>query len=161
VKFDRTLGALGAAARASLVALLLPAASAWAALGGDVAGVQSEQARMRATRAVTSAPQGVSVHDTRLADGSSIRQYVNARGIVFAVAWSTRLKPDFSQLLGRHESEFDAGLAATVRPPGLGRALDIQRGDLVVHSGGRLGAFVGKAWLTSQLPAGVSPDAVR
>jgi Protein of unknown function (DUF2844) len=144
-----------------LAALLLPAASAWAALGGDVAGVQSEQSRMRASRVVASAPQGVTVHDTRLADGSSIRQYVNARGIVFAVAWSTRLKPDFSQLLGRYETEFDAGVADAVRPPGLKRTLEVQRGELVVHSAGRIGAFVGKAWLTSQLPAGVSPDAVR
>jgi len=151
----------GSARGAAALALMMALGPAWAFLGGDLSSVQTDQTRMRASRVTTSAAQAVSVHDIRLADGSSIRQFVNAQGIVYAVAWSTRMKPDFAQMLGRHAAEFDAGVAAKPRAPGLQRGAIVDRGDLVVHSAGRPGAFVGKAWLKSQLPAGVSGDAIR
>lgn len=149
------------ALRAGMLVVLLSAAPAWAVLGGGVADVQGEQLRMRATRAVTTTFQPGSVHELRLADGSSIRQYINAQGIVYAVAWSTRVKPDFTQLLGRYAADFDAGAAAVLRTPGIKRNAVIDQGDLVVQSGGRQGAFVGKAWLKSQMPTGTSANAIR
>lgn len=151
----------GSARGTAALTLVMAIAPAWAFLGGDLASVQADQTRMRAARVTTSAAQTASVHDIRLADGSSIRQFVNAQGIVYAVAWSTRMKPDFAQMLGRHAAEFDAGVAAERRAPGLQRSVTVDRGDLVVHSAGRPGAFVGKAWLKSQLPAGTSADAIR
>lgn len=101
------------------------------------------------------------MHEIRMPDGSSIREFVNAQGIVYAVAWSTRLKPDFTQMLGRHAADFDAGVSAQSQKPGLQRSAAVDRGDLVVHSAGRPGAFVGRAWLKSQLPLGTRSDAVR
>jgi hypothetical protein len=116
---------------------------------------------MRAATATTQIANGVSVHEIRLSDGGSIRQFVNAQGIVYAVAWSTRLKPDFAQMLGRYAAEFDAGAAAAASSPGLKHSAVVDRGDLVVHAAGRLNAFVGRAWLKSQVPPGVNPDAIR
>jgi hypothetical protein len=145
----------------ALPMLALAVSPAWAVLGGDLASVQADQARMRASRVMSSAAPASSVHDIRLPDGSSMRQFVNAKGIVYAVAWSTRLKPDFTQMLGRYAAEFDAGVAARLRTPGLQRSAIVDRGDLVVQSAGRPGAFIGKAWLKSQLPAGESADAIR
>jgi hypothetical protein len=150
-----------AALRAGMLAVLLSASPAWAVLGGGVADVQGEQLRMRATRAVATTLQPGSVHELRLADGSSVRQYINAQGIVYAVAWSTRLKPDFTQLLGRYAADFDAGAAAVLRTPGIKRSIVVDQGDLVLQSGGRQGAFVGKAWLKSQMPVGTSANAIR
>jgi hypothetical protein len=144
-----------------MFAILLQALPAGAVLGGDAAGVPTEQARMRAARITASAGAGATMHELRLPDGSSIRQFVNAQGIVYAVAWSTRMKPDLSQLLGRHEAEFVAGSAATARAPGLKRSISVEGSDLVVHSAGRPGAFVGRAWLKSQLPTGTNADAIR
>lgn len=140
--------------------LVLTAAPAWAVLGGTADSLAGEQTRMHVARATTSAGPGATVHELHLPDGASIRQFINAQGIVYAVAWSTRLKPDFAQLLGRHEADFTAG-AAALRQPGLQRSASVDRGDLVVQSAGRPGAFVGKAWLKSQLPAGTSTDAIR
>ncbi len=145
---------------AAIGLLWAAAAPAWAVLGGGVAEVQGEQIHLRATRAVASTLQG-SVHELRQADGSSIRQYVNAQGIVYAVAWSTRVKPDFTQLLGRYNTDFDAGVATALRTPGIKRSAFVDEGDLVVQSAGRQGAFVGKAWLKSQLPAGTRANALR
>ena len=140
---------------------VLQAAPAFAVLGGDLSTVTAAQSRMRAARVTTAAAQGTTVHELRLADGSAIREFVNAQGIVYAVAWSTRLKPDYSYLLGIHAAEFEAGIAAKASTPGLKRSVAVERGDLVVHSSGRLGSFVGKAWLKSQMPAGQTPDAIR
>lgn len=145
----------------AVLALAGLATPACAMLGGDAAGVKLEQARMRATLAVTGTAQGVSTHDLRLADGSSIREFSNAQGIVFAVSWSTRLKPDFTQLLGRYVTDFDAGAADALRQPGLKRSVQVEHGDLVLQSSGRPGAFVGKAWLKSLWPAGLAADALR
>jgi hypothetical protein len=148
---------------AATLAISIAAASpsAWAALGESVSSVQAEQAQTRASRTSSPAASGVSTHELRLADGSSIRQYVNAQGIVFAIAWSTRIKPDFGQWLGRHAATFDAGVAEAARRPGLQRSVVVERGDLVVESFGRPGAFTGKAWLKSQLPTSVQADAIR
>lgn len=151
--------ARGGCAGLALSLLMAPSLS-WAVLGGDLGTVQGDQLRLRASRTVSGAANGASVHEIRLADGSSMRQFVNANGIVFAVAWSTRLKPDFAQMLGRYVTDFDAANEAP-RAPGIARSAIVDRGDLVVHSAGRLNAFVGKAWIKSQVPAGASPDAIR
>jgi hypothetical protein len=141
--------------------LALCCAPSLAVLGGDVASVQADQVRMRAMRSSAGATQGGPVHEIRMQDGSSIRQFVNTQGVVYAVAWSTRLKPDFAQLLGRHAAEFDAGVSAQLQTPGLKRSAVVDRGDLVVHSAGRPGAFVGRAWLKSLVPAGTRSDEIR
>ncbi|HSB22774.1 MAG TPA: DUF2844 domain-containing protein [Burkholderiaceae bacterium] len=135
---------------------------ALAVLGGDASSVEADRLQMRATRqaAQTAVLQG-SVQEMRLADGSSIRQFINTRGIVYAVAWRTRTKPDFARLLGQYANTFDAGIASAAHPPGLKRSVTVDRGDLVVVSSGRPGAFVGRAWLKSELPDGVRADALR
>ena len=151
-------------ARLSAVAAACVAggAPALATLGGDASSVEADRLQMRATRQTARAAvlQG-SVQEIRLADGSSIRQFINARGIVYAVAWSTRTKPDFGQLLGQHAGTFDAGVASAAREPGLKRSVTVDQGDVVVVSSGRPGAFVGRAWLKSELPQGVRADALR
>jgi Protein of unknown function (DUF2844) len=147
--------------KAAALLLAWAVTPAWAVLGGDLASVQIEQTRMHASRASGGTASGVSVHELRLPDGSSIRQFTNAQGIVFALAWRTRMKPDFAQWLGRYVADFDAAVAAQPRQPGLHRSVAIEQGDLVLQSGGRPGAFVGTAWLKSRMPAGMGADAIR
>jgi hypothetical protein len=133
----------------------------WAVLGGDVTTIQADQTRLRAQRRALVTAQAGAAHELQLAGGSTIRQFVNAQGTVYAIAWSTRLKPDFTQLLGRHAAQFDAGVASQARAPGLKRQAIVDSGDLVVESAGRPGAFVGRAWLKSLLPSGTRTDAIR
>lgn len=154
----------GLARAGPMVAALLLAsavAPAWAVLGGDLASVQVEQARTHMSRASGAAASGVLVHELRLPDGATIRQFTDLQGIVFALAWRTRMKPDFAYWLGRYAADFDAALAAQARTPGLHRSVAVEQGDLVVQSGGRPGAFVGAAWLKSRMPAGMGADAIR
>jgi Protein of unknown function (DUF2844) len=157
---SRTVG-IAAARMAAACALATPIAPAWAVLGGDLASIEADRLQMRATRQAAGANLNGAVQETRMPDGSSIRQYVNAQGIVYAVAWSTRIKPNFAQILGQHAAAFDAGVASAARQPGLKRNVTVDQGDVVVVSSGRPGAFVGRAWLKSQLPVGASVDAIR
>jgi hypothetical protein len=147
--------------RLPAIGLMLAPMVSWAVLGDNLDSIANDQSRMQGSRVATRVAHGGSVHEIRLADGSSIRQFVNAQGIVYAVAWSTRLKPDLTQLLGRYAADFEAGTAAKALTRGVRRRASVDRGDLVVHSAGRLNAFVGKAWLKSQLPPGVDPDDIR
>lgn len=114
-----------------------------------------------AGRATVAAAAGLAVHERRAADGSSIREYVDASGVVCAVAWNSRLRPDLAALLGRHTADWHAGLAALPARRGIQRRVEVAHGDLVVQAGGRLQAFNGRAWLASRCGAGVRSDAVR
>ncbi len=140
----------------------LAAGSAHAVLGGDLSTIADDHQRLKATRlqvAPVTAPS--SSHVITLADGSSIREYTTAGGIVFAVAWSTRFKPDLTALLGQHATAYAAAASEAMKAPGIRRQVELRQGDLVVQSAGRLNAFVGKAWLRSLVPAGVDVDALR
>jgi hypothetical protein len=98
------------------------------------------------------------VQDIRTADGTAVREYVSPDGTVFAVSWSGPVMPDLEQLFGFHFHSYRDELRT--RRPGRG-PLRIDRGDLVVESGGHMRAFRGRAYLPQQLPAGVSADEIR
>ncbi len=145
-----------------LLASGLAAAPAHAVLGGDASTIAGDGARLNATRhQVAPLSTQVGSHVITLADGSSIREYTNAGGIVFAVAWSTRFKPDLTALLGQHAPAYAAAASEAMKAPGIRRQVDLRRGDLIVQSAGRMNAFVGKAWLRSLVPEGVDVDALR
>jgi hypothetical protein len=159
------LGRASGAARAvpMLAATLFFAAlPAHAVLGGDVSTIGEDQARLRGMRhAVTIASVAMRTHEITLADGSIIREFVTPSGLVFAVAWSTRFKPDLASLLGAHAGTYATAASEALRQPGIRRHVELRRGDLVVHSTAHLNAYVGKAWLQSLVPQGVGVDAMR
>lgn len=139
------------------------AESAMAVLGGDVSTVSDDEARMKGgmKRPLAVHPQQVQAIEIRMTDGSSIREYVGPNGIVFAVAWSTRFKPDLASLLGRHAEIYTAAATEALKTPGIRRSVLLQRGDLVVESASHLNTFVGKAYARSLVPSGVQIDELR
>jgi hypothetical protein len=148
-----------AALAATLLWVTLPA---HAVLGGDVATIGDDQARLGGARSTAaSANVLMRTHEITLADGSSIREFVAPSGVVFAVAWSTRFKPDLAALLGAHAGTYAMAASEALRQPGIRRQFELRRGDLVVHATAHLNAHVGKAWLTSLVPEGVRLDALR
>jgi hypothetical protein len=142
---------------AAWVAALLQPMQALAVLGGDVSAT-------RRTAQAADARQSLALRyrtfETVAPDGSSIREYARPDGIVFAVAWSTRIKPDLPTLLGQHFQPF-AQAARQKAAPGMSRQIAVQQGDLVVHSAGHLNAFAGRAYVRSLVPEGVDVDALR
>lgn len=94
------------------------------------------------------------VTSSQLESGTTVRQYADAGGVVFAVAWSGPFLPDLRELLGSH--------FADLRQVELGEgnrssAVSISRPDFMLVSAGHMGAFQGRAWLPAQLPAGFDP----
>ena len=146
-----------------LSAALLASPAAHAVLGGDIASVLDDRARVKGIRLeAATAPLQVRTHSITLSDGSIIREFVSPAGVVFAVTWSTRLKPDLSALLGAHAATYAAATRDAMQTvPGIRRQFALRRGDLVVQSVGHLNSFVGKAYLRSLVPSGVDVDALH
>jgi hypothetical protein len=136
--------------------MLLWASPGFATLGEDASSVQADQARLNASVRVV-ATQFYSVHEMQTPTGGTIRQYVSPAGQVFAVSWQG-FSPDLRQLLGAHLDEYVAAASQTAHR---GRGVHIETGDLVFDSGGHMRYVVGRAFLRSKLPSGVSSDEIR
>ena len=137
--------------RCLAAALLAASGTCWATLGEPMAapaGATSESAQ---------SPGGAryTVLASRLDSGTEVREYANAQGIVFAVSWSGPFLPDLRSLLG---SSF-AALEQHAAGAGRASAVSIQTPELTLLSGGRMGAFPGRAWLPRHLPPGLDPRA--
>jgi len=129
---------------------------AFAELGGDEASVETDQLHMQAMRRIARA-SAYSVHEIQAPTGSVVREFVSPAGKVFAVAWEGPVLPDLQQVLGPY---FDRLAQARNNRNGRG-PLVIHEPGLVVHSGGHMRAFVGRAYLPDLLPAGVEVESIR
>ena len=134
-------------------------ATARAGLGGDLSSVVADAVALQGVAQAGSGPQ-YSVQDIRAASGLQVREYLDSRGIVFAVSWSGPVMPELQRLLGGYYAEYSAAVAA-VAPGGLHRALNVVLPDLVVQSGGHLRAYTGRAYLPTMLPAGVTVSTLQ
>lgn len=134
------------------LSLSLCSAAAFAALGGaPSAPVPRILSGGAIAAAATPAPAFTESRRT-LESGTEVHEWVNAGGIVFAVAWSGPYLPDLREQLGTH---FQALTDRQRRQaPGSRSRVDVRQADLVIFSGGRMGAFEGRAWIPSLLPAG-------
>jgi Protein of unknown function (DUF2844) len=98
------------------------------------------------------------VHDLQTASAVAVREYVSPSGKVFAVTWHGSASPDLRQLLGTHFEEFRQALQS--RPPGHG-PVAIRVSGMVVQLGGHMRDFVGRAYLTDEMPAGVRAEEIH
>ena len=136
---------------------LATAATAFAALGGDLSSIQADQARLRASERIIPT-QKYTVHEMQTARGTLVRQFVSPEGTVFAVSWQGSA-PDLEQLLGSYFNQYVQ--AAQAQPSRRGRGMHIDTGDFVLESGGHMRFVTGRAFLRSKLPSGVTSDQVR
>jgi hypothetical protein len=126
---------------------------AFAALGGGVSSIQSDQARLKSATHSVRNESTFTVHEIQAASGTMVREYVTANGTVFGVAWSGPAMPDLRQLLGPSFSEFTS--SAKSQRSGHTQLL-VQHPGLVVRSTGHMRAFKGSAYLPALLPQGVT-----
>jgi hypothetical protein len=142
---------------------LVATAPAWAALGGapSYPGVHSApDVRVMASGKTASAPY--TVNTTTLANGTVIREYLDAKGVVFAVSWRGPRIGSLETLLGGYFPEWQKGLASAQAARGGGYGpVSLRENDLVVESGGHMGALTGRAWLPQALPQGVGADQIQ
>lgn len=139
---------------AGLTLALLLATAAQARLGGNLASVHSDAQAMGASTSQT-VVAGATVYSLLLANGLTVRQYVDASGQVFAVAWDGPVLPDFARLLGPHFAAYQHSQRQQQR------GVSIRSADLVLESGGMMRAFGGRAYLPAQVPATLSLQDIR
>ncbi len=139
--------------------VMLSSVPSFAVLGEDVSTVQGDQSHFNATLRVTQTA-GYAVHELHSSSGLAVREYVSPSGKVFAVAWHGPWQPDLKHLLGTYFDSYRSGLQAPGRGAGHGPVV-IQQDGLVVELGGHMRDFVGRAYLTDQVPEGVSLEKIR
>jgi hypothetical protein len=148
--------------RFALLAILFPLVSlpCHATLGRaptDFAGTGAKRARMLA--AAGNAASGFSVNTSTLANGTTVREYVNPNGVVFAVSWNGPFLPDLRSLLG---DQFGALTSESARHPKAGHSqVHVERPDLTIESTGHMRAYAGRAWINSLLPAGFNTNDIE
>ena len=141
-----------------LVLLILVLSSlVWAGLGGDESSVQTDQARMGASVAITR-NSAYAVHELKTPGGPVVREYVSPSGTVFGVTWQGASKPDLRQLLGAHYEEVQQAVSSHGAHRG---PIVIHEPGLVFEMGGHMRAIAGRAYLPQLLPSGVQADAIR
>ena len=149
---------IGAAA-----AIELAAAPTWAALGGTPAFPQAQRApgtRLMAAANTAAAPWTVTT--ATLDNGTVIHEYLDASGTVFAVSWRGPRVGSLDTLLGGYFPAWQKGLAAAQAARGGGYGpVAVRQSDLVVETGGHMGALTGRAWLPKALPQGISTDQIQ
>jgi hypothetical protein len=144
----------------SLVAALLAfsMSGSWAGLGSTPANLGPRTLAAQTRPASTGLAAYTDV-EKKLESGTVVHEYVDSQGTVFAVSWSGPYLPDLKELLGGH---FDALVAHAGNVRRGGRSgLSLNQSDLVIVSGGHMGAFEGRAWLPPKLPAGFNPGDIK
>lgn len=145
---------------AGACSLLICSHAAQAVLGATADTVQEDQVRFKGVRSESAGAQ-MTTHEISLPDGSSIREYVNAAGVVFAVSWRTRLKPNLEALLGTQFAAHAAPVSAAPGVAGIKRQQSIRQPNLVVHQAGRMNAFAGLAYDPTLVPDGIDAETLR
>ncbi|MFL9873776.1 DUF2844 domain-containing protein [Paraburkholderia megapolitana] len=154
----------------SLVLSAVPAAQA--ALGGSpmtppdgstvtTRVMHATSSAASASTASSTAAAAYSVRETTLASGTVVREYLSQAGTVFGIAWNGPQMPDLNSLLGTYFPQYVDGLTAVRTARGGHGPASVQSDNLVVQSGGHMGAFAGNAWLPQALPAGVSSSDIQ
>ena len=142
------------------VGALLAPCYALAVLGGaPTASTNAEQKNVLASSSkVAGASSAYSVQETVDTSGTRLREFIDNSGMVFALAWQGPRIPDLRTELGQYFGQMQAAPKAphTARSNTL-----ISNDNLVVQSGGRPRAYIGRAWLPAQLPAGVSTSDIQ
>jgi hypothetical protein len=136
-----------------LLALAFPV---WAALGDNTMSVQNDQARMKGTLRSVAGERFV-MHEIRTPAGHAVREYVSPQGTVFGIAWEGPSVPDLQQVLGPY---FDTMKQAAAQKSSRG-PLIIDDGKFVFVQAGHMRAFRGSAYLSQELPQGVSATDIK
>ncbi|HWF12369.1 MAG TPA: DUF2844 domain-containing protein [Candidatus Acidoferrales bacterium] len=134
--------------------------TAHASLGGDMASVHNDQAKLQGTLQTTN-KSSYDVHEIQGTSGVVVREYVSRSGAVFGVSWQGRTHPDLRLVLGSSYDQYIQEVQAQrAQRHGHGPLL-IQTPGLVVQTGGHMGALTGKAFIPQNLPAGVRPEDIQ
>jgi Protein of unknown function (DUF2844) len=142
----------------SIMAAVAWQSCAWAGLGGTVRSVGADRQALRGGLQSASNEQ-YSMHVITTDGGTTVNEYANPQGTVFAISWDGPMAPNLQQLLGTYFAQYQSASTDTAaKHPGNHRHLSVVGDDLVVQSSARQRNFHGKAFIRSLVPSGLSID---
>ena len=153
----REIYKLGISVVGALIVMLEISGAGFAMLGGIVASVAADQARMKASVQVTSNAR-YQVHELKNEGGNVVREYVSPSGNVFGVAWTGHQVPDYSQLLGSYTERITKAAQSRRNHHA---PLSIQEPGFVFFAFGHMRFYSGQAYVPSLMPAGVLPKEIQ
>ncbi|MDS0860175.1 DUF2844 domain-containing protein [Burkholderia pseudomultivorans] len=158
------------AAHAAAAMGVLWAVHAHAELGGapmsppandPAATVRATQRAMRSADGAQASAAAYTVREITLGSGTVIHEYTSVSGTVFGLAWHGPTMPDLASLLGSYFPQYTAGIEAAHAARGWRAPVSVSTSDLVIRTGGHMGAFSGQAWLPTALPAGLTGNDIQ
>lgn len=133
-----------------------------AAAASSKADNQTASTTPAASNTATGTTADWSMREVTQADGLIEREYLDADGLVFAVAWRGPHRPELSVLLGTKYATQMSQNARALRQQGKGSHGTTSQVDatFAVQASTHQRSSTGVAWLPQLLPAGVSPEAL-
>lgn len=132
---------------------------ALATLGEPASSVAADRRALGAAHRATMTRGSYTVQE-EVSGANTVREYVNASGIVFAVAWQGLRHPDLNQLLGKYFPDFNEAKQRVPRTPGR-RQMQVEGNKVVVQTWGHMRDLHGRAFLPALLPSGVTIDEIK
>jgi hypothetical protein len=142
-----------------LVGFLMPPQQAQATLGEGSASVARDRNALSATKKATTSHASYTVQEVA-SDATTVREYLNLSGVVFAVAWNGMVHPDLTTLLGSYASEYRDAKRRSQRQHGQKRSR-VEANRVIVETWGHMRNLRGRAYLPALLPEGVSADEIN
>lgn len=124
------------------------------------ASVTALQQQSVIKRSVQSSAATYSTVSTVLPSGTQLTEFVNAAGKVFAISWQGPTLPDLNVMLGTYFSTFKSNRERPSRVWNVGTPVSASDDEVVIQSNGRMGNFMGHAYVLKMIPAGVSIESL-
>lgn len=142
-----------------MVVLFILPVLAWARLGEGPGSVEKDRKALKVEQvakrvAHAKAAAGGSQVIEIAVNGTTIRQFVGADNIIFAVSWRGYNHPDLSTLLGNYHVEYAARLASEPKGRQFQRR-PIATSEITVIRGGHQFDLRGVAYINGKLPEGM------
>ncbi|MBM4251531.1 MAG: DUF2844 domain-containing protein [Deltaproteobacteria bacterium] len=129
-------------------------------LGDKVASIDLLATKTKLTKKPPVPYKNYTVYE--LSDGTlTIREYADKDGKIFAVAWDALSHPDLSLLLGTYFDDFSVSVTHGGRPYGRPSQSEVRGEHVTVIKWGHMRAAHGKAYLHSDLPSDLKPEAIE
>jgi hypothetical protein len=146
-----------------LCALLMMCAlslCASASLGGDLDSVHRDGHHVNGGVRVTNT-EHYTIYEIKISTGTRVREFISPFGDVFGVAWEGPVVPELQQFLGAYFQEYSDAMRTQKTTVFSRRPLHIHLSDLVLETGGHMGAYYGRAYIPQTVPSEVKVEEIH
>jgi hypothetical protein len=132
---------------------------AHATLGEKADSIAKDRKALSAVKKATTSHENYTVQEVA-SDATTVREYINPEGIIFAVAWDGMAHPDLTALLGSYASDYHSAKQKQPRRHGQKRS-QVTGDKVVVETGGHMRNLRGRAYLPTLIPEGVALNEIK